>query len=119
LTDIYKLICDTLSDLGYPVKEQGTYGKDDVLPATFVTYQIIYDEDVGYYDNVSTATKWRVQVALYSKSPTIKQGANAAFKSVMLPAKFMRLPGGRDLPYSAATGHYGYTSDYRFYDKEE
>jgi hypothetical protein len=116
LINIYELTYDTLASLGYPVKEQGTLGKE--LPETFVTYQLIDSPPTGHADNAPTGISYRMQITLYSTSPTIKQGADAAIKAVMLPAKFMRVS-GRDLPYSSATGHYAFTSDYRFYDMEE
>jgi len=115
LINIYDLTYDTLSPLGYPVKEQGTLGS--TLPETFITYQLISSPNGGHADNKPTSVKPLMQITLYSKKPSIKQGADALLKSVMLPAKFMRA-GGRDLPYSAVTGHYAFTSDYRFYDLE-
>ncbi|MDP4095472.1 hypothetical protein OIN60_01525 [Paenibacillus sp. P96] len=116
MTNMYALIYDTLLQLGYPVREQGTYAEGEVLPETFVTYQVIDTPDVSHADNLPTAWTVRIQVALYSKKPAIKQGAEAAIRDVMLPADFMRI-GGRDLPYSQATGHYAYTCDYRYYDQ--
>lgn len=115
MINIYELTYDTLASLGYPVKEQGTLGKE--LPETFVTYQLIDSPPTGHADNRATGVSYRMQITLYSTSPTIKQGADAAFKAVMLPAKFMRV-GGRDLPFDPKTGHYAYTCDYRYYDME-
>lgn len=117
MTDIYALIYDTLLQLGYPVREQGTYGEDDKLPATHVTYQIIDSPNNSHADNLPTSQTTRIQVTLYSKKPALKQGADQAIKAVMLPAGFLRV-GGRDLPYNEKTGHYAYTCDYRFYDNE-
>lgn len=116
LIDIYDLVYDTLTPLGYPVKEQGTLS--NTLPETFITYQLIDSSSGSHADNLPTSVTHRVQITLYTKKPSLKQGADALFKSVMLPAKFMRVS-GRDLPYSSATGHYAYTSDYRFYDLED
>ena len=117
MINIYELTFDRLSLLGYPVKEQGTYSADDTLPETFATYQIIDSPNNTHADNQPTSTTHRVQTVLYSKDPAIVQGADAALKGVMLPAKFMRA-GGRPLPFSQNTGHYAYTSDYRYYDME-
>lgn len=117
MTDIYALITDTLSALGYPVREQGTYAPDAMLPETFVTYQLVDSPNTSHADNVPTSQTTRLQVTMYSRKPAHKQGADAAFKTVMLPAGFLRV-GGRDLPYSEATGHYAYTCDYRYYDSE-
>jgi hypothetical protein len=117
LTNIYSLVYDTLLAMGYPVKEQGTYSAGATLPETHVTYQIIDSPNNSHADNAPTSQTTRVQVTLYSKKPALKQGADEAFKAVLLPAGFMRA-GGRDLPFAQATGHYAYTCDYRFYDTE-
>lgn len=115
MINIYALICDTLQPLGYPVQEQGTYAPNERLPETFVTYQIIDQSSYSHADNAPTSQTDRVQVVLYSRDPSLKQSANEAFMGVMLPAGFMRVS-GRDLPYASSTGHYAYTSDYRYYD---
>ena len=118
MINIYELIYSTLEQLGHDVREQGTYAEDETLPESFTTYQLIDDSPARHADNKPTSLVWRVQVALYSKRPAIKQNASEAIKAVMLAAGFMRV-GGRDLPFSEATGHYGYTCDYRFYEMEE
>lgn len=118
LSNIYSIIYDTLQPLGYPVKEQGTYPKDAVLPETFITYLIVDSPNETHYDNKPESTTYRVQLCLYSKKPSIKQNADELFKSVMLPGGFLRV-GGRDLPFNANTGHYCYTCDYRYYEMED
>lgn len=118
MSNIYSLIYDTLSMLGYPVKEQGTYAPGTTLPETHITYQIINDSNNSHADNGPTSTTTRIQLALYSKKPAIKQSADNLLKSVMLPAGFLRV-GGRDLPFNSSTGYYGYTCDYRYYESEE
>lgn len=115
MIDIYAHIFNTLSALGYPVREHGTYAPDEELPNTHVTYQLIDSPNNSHADNRPTSTTYRVQVNLYSRDPAISQGADGAFRSVLLPAGFLRV-GGRGLPYDQSTGHYGYTSDYRYYD---
>lgn len=115
MIDIYAHIFDTLSALGYPVREHGTYAPNEKLPNTHVTYQVIDSLNNSHADNEPTSQTTRVQVNLYSQDPAIKQGADATLKGVMLPAGFLRV-GGRDLPFDQKTGHYGYTCDYRFYD---
>jgi hypothetical protein len=117
LTDVYTHVFTTLSTLGYSVREQGTYGQDEVLPETHITYNIADQDDISHADNRPTATMTRIQVALYSKDPAIVQQANKTLKDLLLPAGFLRA-GGRNLPFDADTGHYGYISTYNFYDLE-
>lgn len=117
LVNIYELVCNTLKPLGYPVKEQGSYTPGANIPETFITYQIIDAPNNTHYDNVPASTTPRIQLAFYSKKPALKQNADQTFRSVMLPAGFLRVS-GRDLPFDSTTGHYGYTSDYRYYETE-
>ena len=118
MSNIYKKIYDTLVHLGYPVREQGTYGDDEVLPETMITYQLVDDPDSSHYENIPTSKIPRFQVVLYTKNPAIKQSADKTLRSVLLPAGFMRAS-GRDLPFNKDTGHYGYVSDYRYFETEE
>jgi len=110
-------VCDTLSTLGYPVREQGTYAEGDMLPETHVTYQILYQPNGSHADNAPTSTISGVQVTLYSKDPAIVQSADDSIKAVMIPAGFMRA-GGRPLPFDKETGHYSYASTYNLYEME-
>lgn len=118
VANIYEKIYTTLSALGHTVRKQGSYSANDTLPVTFVTYQIIDQSNNTHYDNVPTSRTSRIQVTIYSKDPTIVQGADVALKAVMLPAGFLRIT-GRDLPLNQSTGHDGYASDYRYYEMEE
>lgn len=118
LDNIYKIIYDTLSQLGYPVKEQGMYPVGAKLPDTHITYFIVDSPNTSFADNIPRSTTTRIQLVLYSIKPSIKQNADELLKSVMLPRGFLRI-GGRDLPYNATTGHYARTCDYRYYEEEE
>lgn len=117
MIDVYNHIFTTLSGLGYPVREQGSYGEHETLPETHITYFILNQDDASHADNQPTSTTTAVQVALYSKQPAIVQQANQTLKAIMMPAGFLRA-GGRNLPFDSDTGHYGYTSTYNFYDLE-
>jgi hypothetical protein len=116
-SNIYELICNTLKPLGYPVKEQGTYPSGTNLPETYITYFLVDRPNKSSYDNKPASETIRIQLALYSRRPSVKQNADELFKSVMLPGGFLRI-GGRDLPFSESTGHYAYTCDYRYYEME-
>ena len=117
MSNVYKTIYDTLATLGYPVREQGAYAPDEILPETHITYQLVEDADAAHYDNIPAGKSSRIQLTLYSKDPAVKQSADSTLRSVLVPAGFMRVS-GRDLPYEKETGHYAYTSDYRYYESE-
>jgi len=117
MANIYNLVYTALASLGYEVREQGTFSEDEALPATFITYTLISKGDIRHSDNEPTSSVGRVQVALYSTDPAIKQAADGLLFGVMKAAGFMRA-GGRDLPFDPTTGHYGYACDYRLYQEE-
>lgn len=117
LSNIYSIIYSTLTQLGYTVREQGSFAPGAILPDTFVTYQIVNKPSISFADNRPTGYSARIQVALYSRDPVIKQDADNIIKAAMLPAGFLRID-GRDLPFDAGTGHHAYTVDYRYYEME-
>ncbi len=117
MANIYNIVYTALATLGYEVREQGTFSDDEVLPATFITYNLISKSDIRHSDNEATSNVSRVQVALYSTDPAIKQAADGTLFTVMKAAGFMRA-GGRDLPFDPSTGHYGYACDYRLHQEE-
>ncbi len=116
--NMIKAISEALDNAGYPVSEQGSYGSGESLPDTFMTYLIVDSPNNSHADNLPTSTTYRIQVALYSKQPSIIQGADALFKSLLLPAGFLRIS-GRSLPFDSQTGHYGWTCDYRYFEQSE
>lgn len=117
MENIYSLVYNTLLPLGYKVKEEGTFPSGKTLPETYITYFDVNSPNNSYADNKPTSQTTRIQVNLYSKDPALKQNADDLFRSVMLPAGFLRV-GGRSLPFNKDTGHYCYTCDYRYYDQE-
>jgi hypothetical protein len=117
MANIYNIVYTALATLGYEVREQGTFSDDDVLPATFITYTLISKGDIRHSDNEPTSNVSRVQVALYSTDPAIKQAADATLFVPMKAAGFLRA-GGRDLPFDPVSGHYGYACDYRLHQEE-
>lgn len=118
MTNIYNLISNTLSSLGYSVREQGSYKSGETLPETFITFLIIDSPGVGYADNRSTGRSTRVQISLYSKKPNIVQNADSNIKNLMLNVGFMRMGGGA-LPFDKETGHYSWRTDFKYYELED
>jgi hypothetical protein len=107
----------TLSTIGYPVREQGSYAATEVLPATLVTYQVIGQAPSGHADGLPTGFISRIQVALYSTDPAITQTALRTFLTTMQPAGFL-FSSGRQLPLDEQSGHYGFTADFKIYESE-
>ena len=116
MASISNITYTALATLGYTVAVQGTM--QGTLPDTFITYQILGENDVSHADNESTAGEAMVQTALYSKDPALMQSARDTLTAPMKAAGFMR-GSGRALPYDKDTGHFGYVLDFRYYESEE
>ena len=116
MASISNITYTALAALGYTVAVQGTM--QGTLPDTFITYQILDENDVSHADNEPTAGETLVQTALYSKDPAIIQAAKDTLTAPMKAAGFMR-GSGRALPYDKDTGHFGYVLDFRYYESEE
>ena len=117
MTDVYSVIYDTLISIGYPVREQGTYGQNEKLPETHITYFVIDQANESHADNAPTSRTTKARVFLYSRKPAIAQQADSVLKAAMLAAGFLRA-GGRPLPFDKDTGHYGYVSTYNYFEME-
>lgn len=112
---VYKELYDLLVTSTYPVREQGSLS--GTLPETIITTLLIDSPNNCHADNIPRSTTYQVQIALYSRKPSIKQSADELFKSILIPANWLRV-NGRDLPYDKETGYYGFKSDYNFYESE-
>lgn len=117
LTDFYGKIYNTLLSIGYPVREQGTYGQNEKLPETHITYFVLNQANESHADNLPTSRTSRVQVSLYSKKPALVQQADSVLRAALLAGGFLRA-GGRNLPFDKETGHYGYVSTYNYFEME-
>lgn len=113
----YSILCAALAPAGYPVREQGSYGADETLPETHITYDMMGESDGAYYDNQASMNTSTFRVFFYSKKPALVQGAKDTLKSVLLPAGFLKGV-GRRLPFDPSTGHYGYVCEYKLNERE-
>lgn len=60
------LIRNTLSELGYPVKQQGSLLPEEEYPDHFFTYWNDATDGSGFYNNNETATEWQYSLNFYS-----------------------------------------------------
>lgn len=115
MINIFSKVYNTLIATGYTVREQGGFRTEDTLPESFITYFLVDSPDVSHADNLATGRTYRVQVTLYSKKPSVVQGAEGSIGALMRSGGFLRMS-GRALPFNADTGHYAFAIDYRYFD---
>ena len=63
------LIISTLSELGYPVKQQGSLQPEEAYPHHFFTFWNDATDGSGFYSNTETAMVWQYSINFYSTDP--------------------------------------------------
>lgn len=63
------LIISTLSELGYPVRKQGSLLPDEAYPDHFFTFWLAATDGSGFYDNEESAIAWEYSINFYSTDP--------------------------------------------------
>lgn len=65
------LIISTLSELGYPVKQQGSFLPNEKYPDHFFTFWNDAADGSGFYSNAETAIVWQYSINFYSTDPEL------------------------------------------------
>lgn len=60
-----------LTTFGYPVKLQGSIGKDEKYPNSFFTFWNNDTDDGSHYDNKAINYIWDFTINFYSNNPTL------------------------------------------------
>lgn len=112
----YETLLEDLADFGYLARPQGSFGENEPLPETFITYMLITSDETAYSSNQNSLREYRVQIALYAQNQSTIEGAEDLLKQ--LKSKDYYFITGRQLPFLKDTQHYGYAADFRKYIKE-
>ena len=75
-----ELLIELLESFGYPVRLQGSLGKDEAYPDSFFTFWNNDSFDGDHYDNDAICWIWDFDVNFYSTDPTL-------VNSILLQAK--------------------------------
>ncbi len=112
---IYDTIYAALSPLGYEVMASEKQNPKE-LPDTFIKYEIIDSPSSTFADNKDTGITYRVQISFYTRNNALIQTVPFSIDSAMRNSDFMRL-GGRQIPQNKETLHFGWSCDYRYYER--
>ena len=63
-------LIEILSQFDYPVRRQGSFGKNEPYPDSFFTFWNDESPDHKYYDNVNYGVVWYFNVYFYSINPS-------------------------------------------------
>ena len=97
------LIISTLSKLGYPVKQQGSFLPNEKYPDHFFTFWNDTADGSGFYSNNETATEWQYSVNFYSIDPALVSNIFKVIrdkdtaKSLLIAAGFVVSGAGYDV----------------------
>ena len=83
------LIISTLSKLGYPVKQQGSFLPDEKYPDHFFTFWNDNTDGSGFYDGEETAVVWEYSINFYSIDPNLIGSEFVKAKQLLKAAGFI------------------------------
>lgn len=105
--EIKDLLINTLTPLGYGIPRlQGSYGKEESYPESFITFFTIDSPDLAFYDNKSNCTAYYFNVTFYSSDPDLVNTVPETIAKKLEAVGFIRQGKGSDLTsdYSTHTG---------------
>lgn len=83
------LIISTLSELGYPVKQQGSFLPNEKYPDHFFTFWNDATDGSGFYSNTETAMVWQYSINFYSTDPELIGSKFLEAKQLLKAAGFI------------------------------
>lgn len=83
------LIISTLSELGYPVREQGSLLPDEEYPDHFFTFWNDSTDGSSFYNNTETAVVWQYSINFYSTDPKLIGSEFLKAKQLLTAAGFI------------------------------
>ncbi|MEE0840760.1 MAG: hypothetical protein U0L72_09515 [Acutalibacteraceae bacterium] len=87
------------------------------MPDTFIIYFLVSDTPLFSADGRERSSQPRIQVSLYYRDISVMKDIPEQIVAVFNTAGFRRSATGR-IPYQQNTGHYGWRSDFTFYEKK-
>jgi len=108
---------EPLKTEGYEVSLQGSYGENEPLPESFITYFIVDSNDRSFYDDSPKLSDYRIQIVFYSKKVELIKTIPDLIYQHLKAAGFVRTGKGRDISYNVE--HYAWQIDYLFTERNE
>ena len=114
---IWERVASALSGLSVPAAANVlVVASESERPDAYLVYQVISDPPAQHADYRETLRTYRVQVSVYSRNGLA--GLPKQVEAAMLAAGFTRIA-GRELPYSTATGHFGFAQDFNYLEERD
>lgn len=107
INEIKDLLINSLKNLGYgEPRLQGSFGKDEAYPDSFITFFIIDSPDLAFYNNKSYCTAYYININFYSSDPELVNTVPETIAEKLMEKDFIRQGKGTDLvsDYPTHTG---------------
>jgi hypothetical protein len=111
MSTIYEDAKAALETLGFDVYSANDLSEDEVLPESYIVYQIISSPTVTSADNKPIGKTPRVQVAGWSMSGSAANAFETSIDAAMIAAGFSRIGGAE----RKDGNYYGWQGDYTKY----
>lgn len=91
------LLISTISELGYPIFQQGTLSTDEAYPDSFFTFFNRSSDGSMFYDNMEHSVVWDFDLNFYSVDPALVNTELLNAKKLLRDAGFVVGGAGRDV----------------------
>lgn len=83
-----RTLINTISSLGYPVYQQGSFPQNETYPDSFFTFWNNASDGGSFYDNDEHSTVWDFDLNFYSNDPTLVNTKLLEAKALLKSAGF-------------------------------
>lgn len=97
------LLIATLEPLGYPIKQQGSLGKDEDYPESFFTFWNNSVDGDTFYDNKENTYAWDFDLNFYTSDPSIVNTKLLEAKELLKANRFIVSGKGYDVASDTPT----------------
>lgn len=115
---IEKTIVEDLSELGFPVFQQGSWPGDVELPETFITFDIVDSTDIAHYGNVAFAVEWQLQFNVYAIDPDVLDSTRESVIQTLVAKNYTRDGRGYGGEIEKRTGRFPWYLMFYKFEKE-
>ena len=117
IKEIKDLLINTLKILGYgEPRLQGSYGKDEAYPDSFITFFIVDSPSLNFYNNKFNCTAYYLDVNFYSNDPELVNTVPEKIAEELIKVGFIKQGKGADLVSDNKT-HTGWNLSFIYQEK--
>lgn len=117
ISEVKELLIKTLEKLGYgEPRLQGSFGKDEAYPESFITFFTIDTPNLNFYDNKSNCIVFYFAINFYSSDPALVNTVPEKIIEELEKVGFKKQGNGSDLTSDYPT-HTGWNLSFIYQEK--